>query len=251
MPEFLTSSLLRPLTHGFFTRAGGASSGIFAGLNCGIGSSDQREAGAMNRSRAAAAMGVEMSHLALVHQVHSASVISVTEPPTAPLPRADAMVSNTPGLALAVLTADCQPVLFADHEAGVIGAAHAGWKGTLNGVIENTVAAMEQLGAQRERILAVIGPTISQRAYEVGPEFLENFRAEDETALRYFANGKEGRYQFDLPGYALSRLRALGLKDAEWIGRCTYAEPDRFYSYRRSVHRAEADYGRLISIIRL
>jgi hypothetical protein len=161
------------------------------------------------------------------------------------------MVTDRPGLALAILTADCMPVLFADAEAGVIGAAHAGWRGALDGILEATLEAMETLGAERENIAAVIGPCISQRAYEVGPEFLDRFLGEDPDSEWYFANGDGDRYLFDLAGYGLARLRDAGVGTAEWTRHCTYSDPDLFYSYRRSVHAAEADYGRLISVIRL
>lgn len=248
--EILTHDDLAPFRHGFFTRRGGASSGIFAGLNCGQGSSDQSEAVAVNRTRVAEALGLGVQDLIGVHQIHSADVVTVTAPLDRPV-RADALVTRTPGLALTVLTADCQPVLFADAEAGVIGAAHAGWRGALSGVLEATVAAMEDLGARRDRIAAVIGPTISQRAYEVGPEFLDAFLAEDDRNDRFFANGEGDRYLFDLPGFGLHRLREAGVGRAEWTRHCTYSDAARFYSYRRSVHLHEADYGRLISAIRL
>jgi hypothetical protein len=248
--EILTSDSLAPLRHGFFTRRGGASSGVFAGLNCGPGSSDQSEIVTINRARVAQAMAVEPANLVTVHQVHSADVVTV-EGPLAERPRADAMVTATPGVALGVLTADCQPVLFADSDAGVIGAAHAGWRGALDGVLEATVAAMEGLGAARGRITAVIGPSISQAAYEVGPEFLEDFMAEDPDYIRFFANGENGRYQFDLPAFGLHCLRRAGVGHAEWTRHCTYADAARFYSYRRATHEGEADYGRLISVIRL
>lgn len=248
--EILTSDLLTPLRHGFFTRRGGASSGIFQGLNCGVGSSDQSEIVAINRARVAESFGLAPGQLVTVHQVHSADVVTVENPFDTP-PKADALVTDRPGIALAVLTADCQPVLFADAEAGVIGAAHAGWRGAMDGVLEATLDAMEALGASREAIRAVIGPSISQAAYEVGPEFLEDFMAEDPGNSRFFAQGEGGRYQFDLPGFGLARLRAAGVGEAEWIRHCTYADPARFYSYRRTTHAGEADYGRLISAIRL
>ena len=239
-----------PLRHGFFTRRGGASSGVFQGLNCGPGSSDQAEIVAINRARVAQAMDVAPDHLVTVHQVHSADVVHVTGP-LAEKPRADGVVTATPGLALAILTADCQPVLFADHDAGVIGAAHAGWRGARDGVLEATVDAMEALGADRAHISAIIGPSISQRAYEVGPEFFDGFMAEDPENARFFANGVDDRMMFDLPAYGLHRLRTAGVGHAEWTRHCTYSEPDRFFSYRRTTHAAEADYGRLISAIRL
>lgn len=247
--EILTSDLLTPLTHGFFTRRGGASSGVFEGLNCGHGSSDQTEIVAINRARAAMAMAVEPEALVTVNQVHSADVAVVDAPFDGALPRADAMVTSTPGIALAILTADCQPVLLADVEAGVIGAAHAGWKGALSGVLEATVDAMVGLGATREGIAAVIGPSISQRAYEVGPEFVELFADMDMDNMRFFASGNGDRAHFDLPAFGLSRLREAGLGHCEWIRHCTYSDPKLFYSYRRSVHAQEADYGRLISTI--
>ena len=248
--EILTSDLLSPVRHGFFTRRGGASSGIFAGLNCGTGSSDQREAVVINRARVAEAMGVEPDGLAGVHQVHSADVVTL-DAASDERPKADGVVTATPGVVLSILTADCQPVLFSDPQAGVIGAAHAGWKGAMDGVLEATLDAMENLGANRSDILAVIGPTISQRAYEVGPEFLDRFLDADADNGRFFANGDGDRMLFDLPGYGLHRLRAAGVQHAEWTRHCTYSDQDRFYSYRRTTHAKEADYGRLISTIRL
>jgi YfiH family protein len=198
----------------------------------------------------AEAMQVAADHLVTVHQVHSADVVQVAAPLDA-RPRADALVTATPGLALAILTADCQPVLFADPEAGVIGAAHAGWRGARDGVLEATIEAMEAIGAARARITAVIGPSISQRNYEVGPELREDFLADDPESARFFANGTGDRYQFDLPGYGLWRLLRAGVGHADWTRHCTYADPDRFYSYRRATHEGAADYGRLISAIRL
>ena len=248
--EIITSDSLGPLRHGFFTRRGGASSGVFAGLNCGAGSSDQTEIVAINRGRVADAMEVPGDQLVSVHQIHSAKVEVVDGPLGTPKPQADAMVTKTPGVALGVLTADCQPVLFADHDAGVVGAAHAGWRGSLDGVLEATIDAMIALGAQRETIKAVIGPSISQRAYEVGPEFLDVFLAEDPQYARFFVNGVEDKFHFDLPGFGLNKLRSAGV-DAEWTRHCTYSDADRFYSYRRATHAREADYGRLISVIRL
>lgn len=246
--DVITHELLDGTTHGFFTRSGGASSGVFAGLNCGFGSSDQHDIVAINRARVAKQLGVPSDALVGVHQFHSADVVTVTQP-TADKPKADALVTATKGIALSVLTADCQPVLFADQKAGVIGAAHAGWQGALNGVLDATVDAMVALGAQRGDIVAVIGPSISQRSYEVGPEFAERFIDEDHDNARFFANGIGDKMQFDLPAFGLARLRAAGVKDAAWSRHCTYSDPDRFYSYRRSVHKKEADYGRLIAAI--
>jgi len=249
--EILTADALAPFRHGFFTRRGGASSGVFEGLNCGRGSSDQSDMVAINRARVAQALGLEPGDLRGAHQVHSADVAVLEAEAPEPPPRADALVTATPGIALTVLTADCQPVLLGDAEAGVIGAAHAGWKGALHGVLEATLDAMERLGAVRARVTAVIGPSISQRAYEVGPEFFERFMDVDEASARFFAGGTGDRMLFDLPGYGLHRLREAGVGHAEWTRHCTYSDPARFYSYRRSVHRREADYGRLISAIRL
>ncbi len=246
--DILRSNALKSVNHGFFTRAGGASSGIFEGLNCGHGSSDQSGAVAVNRARVAEAMGHAPEALVGVHQVHSAEAVTITRPLPDP-PRADALVTAAPDVVLTILTADCQPVLFADPQAQVIGAAHAGWRGALDGVLEATLDAMEGLGAQRGAITAVIGPSISQRAYEVGPEFFDRFIAADPAYGRFFAAGDEDRMQFDLPGFGLYRLREAGVGHAEWTRHCTYSDPARFFSYRRSVHRKEADYGRLISAI--
>lgn len=248
--EIVTAPILGDVRHGFFTRKGGASSGVFAGLNCGAGSSDQAEAVQINRARVAAAMGVGPETLVSLHQVHSAQAVVVDDSGAAPQ-KADAMVTATPGIALAILTADCQPVLFVDPDAGVIGAAHAGWRGALAGILDATVETMEELGARREQICAAIGPTISQRAYEVGPEFFETFLDDDPANARFFAQGNGDRLLFDLAGYSLARLRRLGVGHAEWTRHCTYSDPERFYSFRRSVHMGEADYGRLVSVIRL
>nr|WP_303626544.1 peptidoglycan editing factor PgeF [Roseovarius sp. M141] len=252
--EILTADSLAPLRHGFFTRRGGASSGIFAGLNCGLGSSDQQEIVTINRARVADALKVSPDHLLTVHQIHSATALPVDAPidvPIAQRPRADALVTATPGLALAVLTADCQPVLFADARAGVVGAAHAGWRGALDGVLEATVDAMEALGAARANIAAVIGPSISQSAYEVSIDFMDAFLANDPENARFFAEGAPGKMLFDLPGFGVARLQCAGVGRAKWTRHCTYADEDRFYSYRRATHRGEADYGRQIAAIRL
>ena len=249
--EILTHDLLDGVRHGFFTRKGGASSGLYAGLNCGRGSKDQNDVVATNRARVAEAMGVSPDRLAGVHQVHSANVVTVSAPEDAEKTnqiQADALVSATPGVALSVLTADCQPVLFADADAGIIGAAHAGWRGALGGVLEATVDAMRMLGAKDIR--AVIGPTISQGAYEVGWDFMDEFTTEDAEYQRFFTNGPNRKPMFDLPAFGLSRLRGAGV-EAEWTRHCTYSDSDRFFSYRRSSHRGEADYGRLISAIAL
>jgi YfiH family protein len=247
--EALRSDLLGQAHHAFFTRRGGASSGVYAGLNCGLGSSDQAEIVALNRARAAREMGVKPSRLRTVTQVHSSRAVTA-EQAAAERHRADAIVTDRAGEVLTILTADCQPVLFHDAQAGVIGAAHAGWRGALDGILEATVEAMEALGARRAAIRAAIGPAISQRAYEVGPEFLDRFELSDPGSLRFFRPGRGDRHLFDLPGYGLHRLQRAGVR-AEWIGACTYCEPERFYSYRRSVHEGAVDYGRLLAAIRL
>ncbi|MEM6618577.1 MAG: peptidoglycan editing factor PgeF [Pseudomonadota bacterium] len=246
--EQLTSPMLNGLTHGFFTRRGGVSSGIFAGLNCGLGSSDQEGVVRLNRGLVAHAMGVPADHLTGVHQVHSATVVRRDTGNVGAREKADALVTDRPGIALSVLAADCAPVLLADQEAGVIGAVHSGWRGAWRGVLAATVEAMDALGARRIR--AAVGPCISQRSYEVGPEFLAQFCGEDPSWTRFFAPGQGDRMLFDLPGFVLARLRDAGA-DAEWLGHCTYLDEGRFFSYRRTTHRGEADYGRLISAIRL
>lgn len=248
--EFITDDALRPFMHGFFTRKGGASSGIFEGLNCGYGSSDIADVVSVNRARVAKAMGVEPDHLVTLHQVHSAKVIIVDTPP-ATKHKADAIVTATPGIALAVLTADCQPVLFADQEAGVVAAAHAGWRGAFYGVLEQTLDAMESLGAKREKINAAVGPSISQASYEVGQEFYDCFLDSDPSNAIFFTKGTTGKYQFDLPAYGLHRLKSAGIGHASWTSDCTYLDAKRFFSYRRATHHGQADYGRLISAIRL
>lgn len=239
--------------HAFFTRQDGVSEGLYASLNGGLGSNDRPEAVAANRARMCARLGLAPDRMASLHQVHSAQAV-VVEAPFAPAdrPRADAMVTRVPGLALGIATADCGPILFADPENGVVGAAHAGWKGALTGVVAATVAAMEGLGARRAAIVAVLGPTIAQGAYEVGTDFAARFRDEAPGAETFFAAGtRPGHAQFDLPGFVLSRLAEAGIGAASTLGLCTYADPERFYSYRRATHRGEADYGRLISAIAL
>lgn len=251
MLEILTHPMLDACRHGFFTRKGGASSGLFAGLNCGLGSSDQNEMVTTNRARVAVAMDVASDALVTVSQVHSSDVVTLKDDDDLkdiPKIRADGLVTARRGVALAVLTADCQPVLLVDPSAGIIGACHAGWRGALNGILEATIEAMRDIGA--EDIRAVIGPTISQRAYEVGEEFMEDFMMEDPGYSRFFSGGPNGRPMFDLPSFGLFRLREAGAR-AEWSGHCTYSDPERFFSYRRSTHEGQADYGRLISAIAL
>jgi len=240
------------IAHGFFGRDGGTSGGIYASLNCGLGSRDSRADVEENRRRVAQAMGVAPARLLTLYQVHSPDVVHVRRPEDAAGMKADAMVTTEPGLALGVLAADCAPVLFAAPEAGVVGAAHAGWGGALKGVVEATLAAMEGLGAERATIRAVVGPCIAQASYEVGPEFLARFvEADGDTARFFVPSDREGHHRFDLSGYVLARLAAAGVGQASWLGRDTCAEDASFFSYRRSVHRGEGDYGRQISAIAL
>lgn len=236
------------IAHGFFGREGGVSSGIYASLNCGLGSSDARENTIENRRRITATLGVDA--LVTPYQCHSADVVAVTEPWSGLPPRADGMVTNRPGIALGVLAADCAPVLFADPEANVIGAAHAGWRGALSGILENTLTEMENLGARRARIVAAAGPCIGPQIYEVGSELEAEFLAKSEAYSAFFrASKREGHFLFDLPGFARTRLLDAGIGSAETLDTCTYLEESRYFSYRRATHRGEADYGRNISAI--
>lgn len=240
------------IRHAFFTRQGGVSEGIYASLNGGIGSSDEPAKIHENRRRMTESVGVAPDALISVHQVHSPDVAIVEGPWQGERPKADAMVTATPGLALGITTADCGPVLFADTEARVIGAAHAGWRGAVTGVLESTLAAMERLGARRERTVAVLGPTISQKAYEVGPDFIQRFAAEAVGHERFFKPaGRPDHAMFDLPGFIGTRLEAAGIGSFTDLGLCTYSDEERFFSYRRTTHRQEPDYGRLISAIAL
>lgn len=241
------------IRHAFFTREGGVSEGLYGSLNGGLGSNDEPERVARNRARMCGVLRLPPENLVSLYQIHSAEAVVVEAPiPAAERPKADAMVTRVPGLALGIATADCGPILFADPRARVVGAAHAGWKGALGGVVEATVAAMERLGATRSGIVAVLGPTIAQPSYEVGEDFLARFRAEVSEADRFLAAGaRPGHAQFDLPGFVLWRLEQAGIGEAVSLGLCTYADPGRFYSYRRSTHRSEPDYGRLISAVAL
>jgi YfiH family protein len=234
--------------HAFFTRAGGVSEGVYATLNGGVGSSDLAERVAENRARMAAAVGVAPERLLVPYQVHSPDVLSVTAPWTE-RPRCDGIVTATKGLALGVTGADCGMILFA--EAGVVGACHAGWKGARDGVVEATVAAMEALGAARERIVAVLGPCIAQGSYEVGPEFVEAFAGDGEAPGYFVPSANAGRSMFDLHGYIGLRAKRAGVGRFVDLGLDTYADEARFFSYRRKTHRGEADYGRLVSAIAL
>lgn len=252
----IESSLLAALphvAHGFFTREGGTSGGIYASLNSGPGSKDDPTHVRKNRARVAQAMDVPPENLLTLYQVHSPDTAIVTEPFTPETrPEADSMAADTPGLALGILTADCVPVLFADKTAPIIGAAHSGWKGAIGGVLESTIAAMEELGANRANITAAIGPAISQTNYEVGAEFRDTFLKDAKDNARWFVpSDKPDHFRFDLPGYVEEKLRALGLGGIDPLGLCTYADEKRFFSFRRATHRGEPDYGRQVSVIRL
>ncbi len=250
----ITSSALRSRTgikHGFFTRQGGVSGGVYGSLNCGVGSDDDCAIVLENRNRAMARLQIPGDKLATLFQVHSASVVEVDEPwPEAARPRADAMVTRRPGVALGILTADCGPVVLADSKAGVIGAAHAGWKGAVGGVLEATVDAMIGLGADVQNITAALGPCIRQESYEVGAEFQRAVVTSDAEHGRFFSPSKRsGHSMFDLPGYIVARLTAHGVGQVDDLGLDTYADEDRFFSYRRTTHREESDYGRGLSAI--
>jgi len=245
----LKASNLPAGAHGFFTREGGVSAGIFASLNCGPGSGDDLAAVTQNRERVREALGA--AHLVTVHQVHSAEAVIVNAPwEMGKGPHADAMASATPGIALGILTADCAPVLLADAEAGVIGAAHAGWKGALMGVVESVLTQMESLGAVRERVAAAVGPCIAQVNYEVGEDFHDRFRDADSDNSRFFTLAERaGHFRFDLEGYVVHRLREAGVARVEGVFRDTYSHENEFYSFRRATHRGETSYGRQISAI--
>jgi YfiH family protein len=253
MLQALALSQFPHIRHAFFTRTGGVSEGVYTSLNGGVGSNDAPDKVAENRARMAATLGVAPDHFLTAYQIHSPTVVVAGAPWTHEnRPRADAIVTSTPKLAIGVSTADCGPLLFADSEARVIGAAHAGWRGALTGVIEATVAAMEKLGADRRRITAALGPTISQPNYEVGPEFVQRFLEADTANERYFiATDRAGHAFFDLHGYIAACVQRAGIAEFEDLDLCTYAEPDRFFSYRRTTHRAEPDYGRHINAIAL
>ncbi len=252
-PYVLTAESLRlpGVSHGFFTRIGGVSEGVYASLNGGVGSRDAPEAVAANCARVAAALGVEPERLAVPYQIHSAEALAVSGPwARGERPRCDALVTATPGLALGVTGADCGMILFADRRARVIGAAHAGWKGALSGVVEATVGAMERLGARRDDVVAGLGPCIGHASYEVGPEFVAAFADADEAAARYFTPGRRvGHSMFNLNAYIAERAARARVGGFEDLALDTYADDRRFFSYRRTTHRQEPDYGRLISAI--
>ena len=244
---------LARIRHGFFTREGGVSQGVYATLNGGVGSNDAPDDVAENRARMAAELGVTADHLLTAYQIHSPEVVVADRPWTKESrPRADAIVTRTPRLAIGVSTADCGPLLFADAQARVIGAAHAGWRGAFTGVIEAVIAAMEKLGADRSHITAALGPTIRQPNYEVGAEFVERFLAADRDNDRYFAPSvRAGHAMFNLPGYIADRIQRAGILQFEDLGLCNYADADRFFSYRRTTKNGEPDYGRHVNAIAL
>jgi YfiH family protein len=245
-------SALPGIRHAFFTRHGGVSDGLYASLNAGFGSNDQSDNVRENRRRMAAALGVAENALISCFQIHSPTVVVADAPHEGgDRPRADAVVTKVPGIACGVAAADCGPVLFADEAAGVVGAAHAGWKGAIGGILEATIAAMEGLGANRARIRTAIGPLIRQPSYEVSQGFVDQFRATDESYERFFAAGRPGHAQFDLPGFIAHRLATAGIVHIDDLGLDTYADETRFYSYRRTTHRKEPDYGRHIAGIAL
>ncbi len=250
---FLTAGTLRlsGVAHGYFTRLGGVSEGVYATLNGGAGSHDTASAVAENRARMAAALGVAAERLAVPYQVHSPDALAISDHWAADArPRCDGIATATPGLALGVTGADCGMILLADPEARVVGAAHAGWKGALTGIVEATVAAMERLGASRCAIQAALGPCIAQASYEVGPEFVAAFAAAGEDTRRFFvASRKPGHSMFDLSGYIAERAERAGVGGFEDLRLDTYADERRFFSYRRTTHRKEPDYGRLVSAI--
>lgn len=249
--EVLRAGALTGVAHGFLGRRGGMAEGVVAGLNAGLGAGDDDRAVQRNRALALAAVRPG-ARLVTVYQVHSADCVTVREPwADAERPHADALVTDRPGLLLGVVTADCAPVLLADREAGVVGAAHAGWKGAVGGVTDAAVAAMEALGARRERIAAAVGPCIAQPSYEVDAGFRERFRAADAGNARYFVAGRPDHFQFDLEAYVAARLEAAGIGRVERLGLDTYPDPARFYSFRRATHRGEVTYGRQISLIGL
>ncbi|MCJ2181503.1 peptidoglycan editing factor PgeF [Novosphingobium sp. 1949] len=243
---------LEGIAHGFLGRRGGVSNGEVAGLNVGYGAGDDRAAVEENRARVVAAV-LPGATLATLYQVHSADCVTVSDPiwSNEERPRADALVTNRPGVLLGILTADCAPVLLADREAGVVGAAHAGWKGAFGGVTDRTVAVMEALGARREAIVAAVGPCIARRSYEVDEAFFRRFVEAAAANEAFFGGGREGHYQFDLEAYVAARLAASGVTRIETLGLDTYSAPERYFSFRRATHKAEANYGRQISVIGL
>jgi polyphenol oxidase len=249
--DVLTSRTLAGARHGFLGRRGGVSSGLYASLNVGLGSGDDRAAVTENRRRAVNAI-LPGAQLVTLHQVHSAVVVTATAPwPDDARPHADGIVTDQPGLLLGILTADCVPVLFADPERRIIGAAHAGWKGARGGVTDNIIVAMVALGARRDSIVTAIGPCIGRASYEVSDDFAKTFETDDSANERFFTGGKAGHHYFDIEAYVIHRLSAAGVARIDPLGIDTYADKRRFFSYRRTCHAGEVDYGRQIALIGL
>ena len=252
MTTGLQAQSLSGVRHGFFTRHGGTSGGLYASLNCGLGSADERASVLKNRAIVARALGVAAERLVTVYQAHTATCLVVNEPFDAAPPQADALVTTVPGLALAVSSADCTPILLVDPRSRIIGAIHAGWRGAVKGVVQAAIEKMKGEGAEPSRIVAAIGPTIRQPSYEVGPEVIEACKALDAANTQFFVPSKNaGRAMFDLPGFVAGQLKRAGVTQIEDLGRDTYAEEDLFFSYRRATHRGEADYGRHLHAIAL
>ena len=247
--DLISSRALAGVPHGFLGRNGGVSGGLYDSLNVGLGSNDDRAAVVENRQRAGESV-LPGAQLVTLHQVHSAKVVTISDPfPDDDRPHADGLVTDRPGLLLGILTADCVPVLFADAQRRIIGAAHAGWKGALGGVTDNIIAAMVALGAQRDHIVAAIGPCIGRASYEVSDDFATTFAAADPQNERFFTGGKPGHHYFDIEAYVIHRLHGAGLTNIDALGLDTYADSRRFFSYRRSCHAGESDYGRQIALI--
>ena len=249
--KILKNNNLFGAKHGFFTRLGGESTGIYKGLNCGLGSMDNKKIINRNRVLVANSMGISQSRLVFVHQIHSSDVITIKNKiHTSPV-KGDALVTANKKIALSILTADCQPVLFLDKKNGIIGAAHAGWKGAFTGILQNTIKSMKAIGSEPDHISVTIGPSISQKNYEVGPEFFDTLCKDYKYNEKFFFKGNKDRFHFDLVGYSIYQIKKSGVRKVNYIDSCTYENPDLYFSYRRSVHKSEPDYGRMISTIML
>ena len=248
--KILKNHNLSGTTHGFFTRLGGESTGIYEGLNCGLGSMDDKKIINRNRMLVAESMGINQSRLVFVHQIHSSDVITVKQQTAFPV-KGDGLVTSNKKIALSILTADCQPVLFVDKKNHVIGAAHAGWKGAFTGILQNTIKSMNAIGAEKDHIAVTIGPSISQKNYEVGPEFFETLCNDNKYNETFFYKGSRDRLHFDLVNYSIYQIKKSGVHNVNYIKSCTYDNPNLYFSYRRSIHKAEPDYGRMISTIML
>ena len=249
--KILKNNNLFGAKHGFFTRLGGESTGIYKGLNCGLGSMDNKKIIHRNRVLVANSMGISQSRLVFVHQIHSSDVITIKNKiHTSPV-KGDALVTANKMIALSILTADCQPVLFLDKKNGIIGAAHAGWKGAFTGILQNTIKSMKAIGSEPDHISVTIGPSISQKNYEVGPEFFDTLCKDYKYNEKFFFKGNKDRFHFDLVGYSIYQIKKSGVRKVNYVDSCTYENPDLYFSYRRSVHKSEPDYGRMISTIML